>query len=153
MASTILLCTDGSELAIRALRAGLARLAPADHYVLAVVLEPVDPTLMTGVSGMGAGVMSPQQLQAIDEGQRNDGEAALTDTAQALGLHDVESRVLYGHVGQELCALAESISADAMVLGTRGHGGLRRAVLGSVSDHIVRHAPCTVVITAEAATS
>jgi nucleotide-binding universal stress UspA family protein len=31
------------------------------------------------------------------------------------------------------------------VLGTRGHGGLRRAVLGSVSDHVVRNCPCPVI--------
>jgi nucleotide-binding universal stress UspA family protein len=33
-----------------------------------------------------------------------------------------------------------------MVVGTRGRGGLRRAVLGSVSDHVVRNAPCPVVV-------
>jgi len=35
------------------------------------------------------------------------------------------------------------------VVGSRGRGGLKRAVLGSVSDHLVRNAPCTVVVTGE----
>jgi nucleotide-binding universal stress UspA family protein len=32
------------------------------------------------------------------------------------------------------------------VVGTSGHGGLRRAVMGSTSDHVIRHAPCPVLV-------
>ena len=35
------------------------------------------------------------------------------------------------------------------MVGSRGRGGLKRAVLGSVSDHIVRNAPCPVLVTGE----
>jgi len=38
------------------------------------------------------------------------------------------------------------VSARAIVLGTRGRGGITRALLGSVSDYVTRAAPCTVVI-------
>ena len=55
MALTVLLCTDGSELALNALAAGMEVLGAADRVVIATVVEPVDPTLLTG-TGMAAGV-------------------------------------------------------------------------------------------------
>lgn len=39
-----------------------------------------------------------------------------------------------------------AVGADLLVLGSHGHGRLRRAVLGSVSEQCVRHAPCPVVV-------
>jgi nucleotide-binding universal stress UspA family protein len=39
------------------------------------------------------------------------------------------------------------LGARAVVLGTRGRGGIARALLGSVSDYVVRNAPCPVVVT------
>jgi nucleotide-binding universal stress UspA family protein len=46
-----------------------------------------------------------------------------------------------------LCELAEEIGAGAIVIGSRGRGGFKRALLGSVSDYVVRNAPCPVVVT------
>ena len=44
--------------------------------------------------------------------------------------------------------LAEDIGADLIVIGSRGHGGLRRALMGSVADSVVRHVHCPVMPTA-----
>jgi len=41
--------------------------------------------------------------------------------------------------------LAKDLEADLIVMGTRGHGGLRRAIEGSISDVVVRCAPCAVM--------
>ena len=55
--------------------------------------------------------------------------------------------ILTGAPGPAVCDLATSLPASVVVMGTRGRGGLRRTVLGSVSDHVVRNAPCPVVTT------
>ena len=66
---------------------------------------------------------------------------------QTVGADRVETVVLQGDPARALLALAADMGATTLVIGTRGRGGLKRAVLGSVSDHVVRHAPCAVLIT------
>lgn len=95
---------------------------------------------------MAGGLLSPADADRHDAESRRAGEEVLRTTCSSLGLRDVETVILEGSPGAALCDLAASLPADAIVLGTRGRGGLRRAVLGSVSDHVVRHAPCPVVI-------
>ena len=55
--------------------------------------------------------------------------------------------VLRGDPAASLVQHAEHVGASAIVIGTRGRGGIKRAVLGSVSDHVIRHAPCPVIVT------
>jgi nucleotide-binding universal stress UspA family protein len=42
--------------------------------------------------------------------------------------------------------LAEEIGANLIVMGSRGFGGLKRALLGNVADYVVRHAHCPVMV-------
>ena len=56
---------------------------------------------------------------------------------------------VYPRVGQpheEIVILSEEIGIGLIVMGSRGLGGVRRAVMGSVSDSVVRHAHCPVLI-------
>ena len=146
MPLTVLCCTDGSDVALDALRAGLAVLAPPDRVVVATAIEPVDPTLVMG-TGIAGGVIPPADFDAREEAREAEAYELLDATVAALGLAAAETRVVMGAPGAALVELAEELPASVVVIGTRGHGGLRRAVLGSVSDHIVRHSPCPVVAT------
>jgi nucleotide-binding universal stress UspA family protein len=146
MASTVILCTDGSDLALQALRTGLALLRQPDRMVVATVVELADETLVTGVSGFAGGAMSQAQFDELRRESFAAGEHVVGQTVDALGLDGTETMVLHGHAGPALCALAGEIGASAIVLGSRGRGVLKRALLGSVSDHVVRHAPCPVMI-------
>lgn len=147
MNGAILLCTDGSELAEAALRRGIDVLGPADRVVIATVVELTPPMDVVG-TGLAGGIVSPQEAVRQDELLRAAGDEIVTRTRDALGLETAELTVLEGDAGSALVALAEHIEASAVVIGTRGRGGLRRAVLGSVSDHVVRNAPCPVVVCA-----
>ncbi len=51
-----------------------------------------------------------------------------------------------GRPDQEIVAVGEDVGAGLIVLGSRGLGGLKRALMGSVSDSVVRHAHCPVMV-------
>ena len=51
-----------------------------------------------------------------------------------------------GDPGNSLVAAAEAEHADLLVVGTRGRSGAERMLLGSVSDHLVHHAGCPVLV-------
>src|SRR4051812_6807737 len=138
--------TDGSELSIEALRAGLALLPPEEDVLLVTVVDHGDPTLVSG-TGMAGGVMTEGEVQELDAARLSEAEDVLRTTADALGRAGTETLALRGDAGRALCDLAAERGARAIVLGSRGRGGIKRALLGSVSDHVVRNAPCPVVIT------
>ena len=54
-----------------------------------------------------------------------------------------------GRPAAEIVALAEQIGAGLIVMGARGVGGIRRALMGSVSDSVLRHAHCPVLMVRE----
>jgi nucleotide-binding universal stress UspA family protein len=58
----------------------------------------------------------------------------------------VEGHVAFGLPSQEVVRLAEELGAGLVFTGSRGLGGVRRALLGSVSDSIVHHAHCSVMV-------
>jgi nucleotide-binding universal stress UspA family protein len=146
MGITVLLCTDGSAPALNALAAGMAVLGRAERVVIATVVELGDPTLVTG-TGMAGGVMSAEDFERLEHDRAAGARAALERARSTLDLPDAETLVVTGAPGPSLCELAAALPASVIVMGTRGRGGIRRAVLGSVSDHVVRNAPCPVLTT------
>ncbi len=147
MGSIVLLCTDGSDNAIEALRASLRVLAPADRMILVTVESSADPETETG-TGFAIERSSPEGSEQIVTSGDRIAKSHLDKTADALGLDDVELRAIVGRPGPAICELAEALAASVVVMGTSGRGGVRRAFVGSTSDHVVRHAVCPVLVQA-----
>lgn len=51
-----------------------------------------------------------------------------------------------GDPGDMIVSAAEAEHADMVVVGSHGRGAVGRLLLGSVSEHVVRHAPCPVLV-------
>jgi nucleotide-binding universal stress UspA family protein len=146
MELTLLLCTDGSDAALDALAAGMQVVGHGHRVVIATVVEPGDLTLVVG-TGIAGGVMTTPEFERLEHQRAEDARLALDRARSTLGLPDAEPMIVMGSPGPALCDLAESLHASVIIMGTRGRGGIRRAVLGSVSDHVVRNAPCPVLTT------
>ena len=146
MAFPILLCTDGSGEALGALSAGLELLGRDHDVVLVSVMDAPDEGGLAG-SGHAGPELSLEEYDEQVSQARQEATSAIARAQSELALAGSEARVVPGEAGPAICQLAAELSARAIVIGSRGRGGLKRAFLGSVSDHVVRNAPCSVVVT------
>ncbi len=69
----------------------------------------------------------------------------LTQKAIAVGI-DAEYTQLSGIPGWEICEAAKAWSADLILMGSRGLKGVKEMFVGSVSNYVTHHAPCSVLI-------
>lgn len=67
-----------------------------------------------------------------------------TDLATSMGI-PTEYTEGVGDAGKAICALARTWNADLIILGRRGRTGLNELMLGSVSNYVLHHAPCSVM--------
>ncbi len=59
---------------------------------------------------------------------------------------EVESTLERGHPGDQVCRRALELRVDLIVTSTHGRTGLKRVLLGSTAEYIVRHATCPVLV-------
>jgi nucleotide-binding universal stress UspA family protein len=149
----VIIATDGSDLAIRAACTGLSLLRAADRAIVVAVADTVDPSLADDATGHAAASMTHAQVEAQHREAMSWGQTAVEKTVAALRETEIppagnlETAVIEGDPGPALCQFATEIDATTIVVGSRGLGRIRRAFLGSVSDYVVRNAPCAVVVT------
>lgn len=149
MSQTLLLCVDGSEASIHAVVHGLAVVRDGT-MTIATVIDSPDPMLLTGSTGFAAGPLTATQYEHWEHDIQDAGAQVVDAAKAALGIDNVATVILRGNPGPAICEYAEEQGATVIVMGTRGHGGVKRALLGSVADHVVRNAPCPVVVVANA---
>jgi nucleotide-binding universal stress UspA family protein len=133
---TILHPTDfsqGSDYAFR-LACALGR----DYGARLVVLHVVTPP----VSVFG-GMHAPPPLP--EEYDRKEAENKLHQLHPTDASVPVEYRLREGDPAREIVALASEIPCDLIVLGTHGRTGLKRLLMGSVAERVLRLAACPVV--------
>ena len=73
------------------------------------------------------------------------GEAE-TERVRAAGGTVAQAHLMMGRADRKVVGLAEEVGVGLVVTGSRRHGGIRRALMGSVSDSVVRHAHCPVLV-------
>jgi nucleotide-binding universal stress UspA family protein len=73
-------------------------------------------------------------------------EAIVEHIAKERPAVTVTTRVELGTPDEVLCDLAAQLKADLIIVGARGQNAAQRFLLGSVSDRVVHHAPCPVLV-------
>lgn len=139
----MLVGTDGTEATLEGLRRALALVAADEVVLVTVVPEELD----TGAGGIEGPDESPEELDRLAREHQVEGRSVLTRTEEALGLVGVTARVAVGDPGATLCDVAAAEDADLLLVGSHGRGPVARVLLGSVSDYVIRHAPCPVLVT------
>lgn len=95
--------------------------------------------------GYGMGPNSVRDRVALE---LRDVHRQLQDHSQALRGRGIDATALQvqGSIPETILQEAKRLGADLIVLGSHGHGALHRALLGSVSEGVLHHASCPVVI-------
>ena len=135
----ILVATDGSreaELAVTT-AADLAKSTDSELHVVHV--GELRPTFLAQTEEEPA-ELQREARRLLDEQERRVEEAGGTVK---------EAHLRLGRADEEIVDLAHEMEAGFIVMGSRGHGRMRRALMGSVSDSVVRHAHCPVTIVRE----
>ena len=57
-----------------------------------------------------------------------------------------ETSQIIGHPSSTICEFAQSCNADVIVIGRQGYSGFKQMFLGSVSNYVVHHAPCSILL-------
>ena len=140
MAGVIVCCVDSSSEARDAARVacGLATRLGFELVLLHVAPSPIQPGLSAATFGQ----------ERLAESEREDASALLDQLASDLGcaVDKVERRVEFGDPAERVLAVCEQEHAEMVVLGSRRHGNVKAALLGSVSTDVAGKAPCIVVI-------
>jgi nucleotide-binding universal stress UspA family protein len=142
----ILVATDGSEEAKLALTtsADLAKSTNSELHIAYVFPTAVQRPFPNPITSRPAEVLEHELEEAMGQAQSFlDREA---EQVKGEGVEVADTHLVRGQPDKELVHLSEEIDAGLIVMGSRGLGGVRRALMGSVSDSVVRHAHCPVLV-------
>ncbi len=148
----ILLTLDGSDVAREAVPHAreLARALHAEITLLQVIDSVAHLLAQTAtIEPIAAGGVTAEVAEEAVASQRGAADEYLTGVRQELieaGVGAVEVAIREGRPTEEIEAAVRELGCDLVVMATHGRSGLRRAVLGSVADHVVRHTPGAPVL-------
>jgi nucleotide-binding universal stress UspA family protein len=145
----ILLATDGSREAKLAF-ASAADLSEKTGSELHIVYVGHMP--LVSYESPGATTLDSDLLGRMQEGAEQEARTMLEELVQREGQTGGEVAGVHARLGRpdaEIVGVADELGAGLIVLGSRGLGTLRRALMGSVSDSVIRHAHCPVLVVRE----
>ena len=142
----ILLATDGSEEASLAARTAvdLAHKTDSELHVVYVGLQDYGYPIYA--------VPELEEVRGIPEEVTKEARKLLdaeVEQVEAAGGSVAKAHLGIGRPEVAIVKLAEEIGVGLIVMGSRGRGGITRALMGSVSDSVVGHAHCPVMVVRE----
>lgn len=149
----ILLATDGSEDATYATEAAveLSKETSSELHVVYVGEDAYSATLVYP-QATDPGRIEQEDPVLLEELERQFEQMARrvldaeVERVRAAGGSVTQAHLRIGKAATEIVDLAENLGAGLIVVGSRGLSGIRRALIGSVSDSVIRHAHCPVLV-------
>jgi nucleotide-binding universal stress UspA family protein len=139
-ASRFVVGVDGSPSSRTALRWAVRQANLTNGTVDAVLAWQIPMVLQS----YGMAPIYVEEDGSFEENARKTIDAVIGEEVEPADSQRVRSLVIQGHPAQVL--LDAAADADLLVVGSRGHGEFAEALLGSVSQNCVHHAPCPVLI-------
>ncbi|MEA4926217.1 MAG: universal stress protein [Syntrophomonadaceae bacterium] len=135
----ILVPVDGSAGSDKAVRFAMFLAEAKDSEIIVLNVQPSYNTFNVKL------MFSQEQIRAFqDESSREifNHIRAITNSSPV----PVHTVLRTGDPGKEICAEAQENRADIIVMGYRGLGAVKRAILGSVANHVLHDTPCPLTI-------
>lgn len=125
--------------------AGLAEKFGAELILLHVV--PVMQYAEYTASYQGF-VLAGVDFAKMEVDARRDADERLAPLVRELQDRGIKARGMlrHGEAAQEILLFAETEQADVIVIATHGYSGFKHFLLGSVTERVIRHAPCPVFV-------
>jgi nucleotide-binding universal stress UspA family protein len=139
----ILLAVDGSDEAKQAAQAATELSRETGSEVHLVYVLPTPAQLI------GHHLYSDEIRESLIGGAERDAETFLKEQAEKVGSDGgkvADTHLRSGDPDKEILRAAEALGVGLIVIGSRGLGAVSRALMGSVSDSVVRHAHCPVLV-------
>lgn len=140
---TILVAVDGFEESREAADRAMDIASAVDAGLHLVYVTPTIP------SSVYPGSVIVEGTETVSEHLREQAQAVLAREEERLGSQGgsvADVHLVMGKPDEKIIGTAEDLDAGLLVIGSRGLGGVRRALLGSVSASVVRHAHCPVLV-------
>lgn len=148
----ILLATDGSTGAKLAAQTAvdLAQKTGSElHVIHALDVASIALLYPEAADPEGVEIPDPILVEEIERLAEKRGREMLDEEVKLVrsaGGTVAQAHMMMGEADREIVHLAEDLGSRLIVMGSRGRGGIRRALMGSVSDSVVRHAHCPVLV-------
>jgi len=137
MYQNVLVPVDGSDVCLAAVSCALNATGPGGRITLIAVVDTVSQ-----VMHMGSAAAVPEITQSVLDAARQtaaDDLAAAEAYVAKVGGNVAHTEILDGRPGDVIVEYATSGGYDLVAMGTHGRSGLRRTIMGSVAEHVVRH--------------
>jgi len=143
----VLLATDGTKHSKSAIdMVKNLGLREVDDIMIISVVDVAFPVAFEGYTGY------VPDTSGLQKAARENAEKALEKSKSELAEHfrdskpTIDTSILSGSPESEIVEKAEALKADLIIVGSHGYNRWERLLLGSVSDSVVHHAPCSVLV-------
>lgn len=142
----ILLATDGSEFAQEA-AAKCGEIAGRAEKSVIKIITVIDNFIPMATEPF----ISPEEfLESVEKEMQENAENKILEAVKIIrNVNEnikIEKEILMGSAKKMIIKTAEKWEADLIVVGSHGYGFIERLLLGSVSDAVIHHSPCSVLV-------